>query len=60
MLAGTISDWQNIPAEWVEMINKTSLEKIKANARKIADLIVLIIAFVVAAAGQQAAQFVFG
>ena len=39
MLAGTISGYQNIPVEWVEMVNKNSLDKIKTNARKIADLI---------------------
>jgi ADP-ribosylglycohydrolase len=39
MLAGTISGYQNIPVEWVEMVNKNSLDKIKANARKITDLI---------------------
>jgi len=39
MLAGTISGYQNIPAEWVDMVNKNSLKKIQANARKIADLI---------------------
>jgi ADP-ribosylglycohydrolase len=39
MLAGAISGYQNIPVEWVEMVSKNSLDKIKTNAKKIADLI---------------------
>jgi ADP-ribosylglycohydrolase len=39
MLAGAMSGYSNIPAEWVDMVNKNSLEKIKTNARKTADLI---------------------
>jgi len=39
MLAGTISGYHNIPIEWVDMVNKNSLKRIKTNARKIADLI---------------------
>jgi ADP-ribosylglycohydrolase len=39
MLAGAISGYQNIPKEWVEMVNKNSIEKIKANSRIITDLI---------------------
>ena len=40
MLAGTISGYCNIPAEWVELVNKNSLEKIKSAARKMEELIV--------------------
>lgn len=39
MLAGTINGYENIPKEWIDMINPDSLERIKTNARKIADLI---------------------
>ncbi|MCL1794050.1 MAG: ADP-ribosylglycohydrolase family protein [Oscillospiraceae bacterium] len=39
MLAGTISGYQNIPQEWVDMVNRNSLERIKTNSQKIVDLI---------------------
>lgn len=40
MLAGAISGAGNIPKEWVDMMNAKSIEKIKANTRRITDLIV--------------------
>ena len=39
MLAGTISGYSNIPAEWVELVNKNSLDRIKTAARKMEELI---------------------
>jgi len=39
MLAGAISGYKNIPAEWVDMVNKNSLNKIKNAARQLEVLI---------------------
>jgi ADP-ribosylglycohydrolase len=40
MLAGTISGYSNIPPEWVELVNKNSLDRIKTAARKMEELII--------------------